>query len=366
MIWFTQLIWIIYSPMMYQVFTHAIVLFLCFTVRNNAYYYPVVTLIALLLSHHRKYVKAIGIALPAILIGVFIYQTREAAYKLTGTRMFSLFTGWQLANNALYAYEYVDTAKDLTSPELKELDKLSTQFYNTVPKDFRSEYLLKNPGNFFIQHPMSPLKVYIKKHYRIIDDNSQIMIWGKASVLFSQYGNYLIKNNPSAYFWEFMIPNAKNFFIPHLEKLAVYNLSSDKVAPIAGNWFNYKTNKIISVSSTLQGQILYIYPLLFMAVNLYLLVCMLITGYKKNHYQIPLTLKKSLLLASIFWLSNLAFSVFATIIVYRYQVFPFIISFLFALIITEWVDKKKENKQTNNEQSDTSTAISRPIEYANI
>lgn len=353
LLWFTELLWIMNQPNLSHIIVQALLLFAAFTVRNNAYIYPFITLVAFALSKLRLWQKISGVAIGLLLMVPFIIHTRNAAFKMTGTKQFSLFTGWQLANNALYAYEYMDTVKVLPK-ESNELDQLTIQFYSSAPENFREDYLLNNPGNFFIQYPYAPLKVYFNRHYRIKDDYSQLVAWGKASVVFEEYGKYLILHNKRAYFHIFMVPNLRNYFIPFLEKLSKYNLGRNWVEPIAQQWFHYKNNKVYVVSNNAQGIILYIFPCLFLIINAYWLLSLVRFWIQEKYRALNRDYNKNILLVSCFFWGNLLFSVFATIIVMRYQVFPMIISVTSVLLITEWLEKEKlpqqiEEKKVNSE-----------------
>jgi hypothetical protein len=338
--WLTELLWILHRPNWYHIVIQALLLFVAFTVRNNAYIYPFVTIVAFALSRLHLWIKVSGAALGLLLIIPFIMHTRNAAYKMTGTKQFSLFTGWQLANNALYMYEYADTSKQLSTPG-KELDKLSTRFYHKVPKVFRTKYLLTNQGNFFIQHPGSPLKKYFIKHYKLTDFYSEVVAWGKSSVVFEEFGAYLIKHNPTAYFHEFMIPNSKNYFIPHLEKLRVYNQGEDSVNKLAKQWFHYKSNRVQSVSPKVQRIVLFIFPSLFLMINAYLLMNIVLFWLRKKYKVNNEFFNRSILLIILFLLGNFIFSVSVTIIVMRYQVFPMITSLFSGLLLSEWLHRKE-------------------------
>jgi len=297
--------------------------------------------------------KLAGIGLPLMLIIPFIIHTRNVAYQMTGTRQFSLFTGWRLANNALYMYEYSDTTKNLSETG-KELDKLSIWFYGIVPKDFRDDYLLTNPGNFFIQHPLSPLKLYTRSHYAINDDYSSVIAWGKASPIFEEFGKYLIKNNPTAYFHAFMIPNTRNYFLPHLEKLEIYNLGQDAVDSIAKDWFHYKSTKVVVASKKAQGVILYIFPYLFLILNFYLFTYLIVLWLWEKYKLLSPESMRLLLVAGGLLIANFLFCVSATIIVFRYQFFPMLISLPLTLLLREWLKQqrtlgeKASGKTTNN------------------
>jgi hypothetical protein len=310
------------------------------------------------LSKQNIKVKIIGFLLPFILIIPFITHTRNVAFQMTGTKQFSLFTGWQLANNALYTYEYVDTIKQL-SPQVQELDTLSIQFFRAIPTEYLHNNLLKDEGNFFIRASYSPLKEYLTTHYSLNNDYEILVAWGKASAVFSEYGNYLIKNNPRAYLWQFMIPNMRNYFIPYMEKLQIYNQGSNKVSPIAQHWFNYKSPNIHVVSKDVQGYILYIFPAVFLLVNIYFLVGIIYFLYHKRQTLAKTTFNNSLILATSFQIANFAFCVFATIVVLRYQVFPMIICTTFSLLIAEWIDIKNHTSDILQENKNYSQPLMR-------
>jgi len=78
------------------------------------------------------------------------------------------------------------------------------------------------------------------------------------------------------------------------------------------------------------------YALIMALVNLsFLMGCisfLILNGFKNGGY-----LPKILLIAFILWLANSAFSIMASPIVLRYQVFPMIISAAFSLIIIEYI-----------------------------
>lgn len=344
--WLTELIWILNKPTITHIITQAFVLFACFAVRNNAYIYPIVTILVYLMSNTPLKLKLIGASLGFALIIPFVLFTRNEAEKLTGTKQFSLFTGWQLANNALYSFEWSQPLKN-PSKTSEEIEKLAEGFYSSVFQDFREEYLLQNPGNFFIQSPYSPLKVYMTKHYEIKDNLSLNQAWGKSSVAFAEYGKSLILENKVAYFYQFMVPNLKNYFIPHLEKLSEYNLGQNLVDIEAQRWFKYKTNLVRIVYPNLQGYILYGMPFLFLLINAYWLLNTISFLIYRQFKSLDRQLIKLIWLTIAITVSNIAFSVFATIIVMRYQAFPLIVTLLSALLIANWLDKRKEKANPN-------------------
>jgi hypothetical protein len=338
--WFTQLIWILNKPQFTLLFTHGVLLFLCFTVRNNAYYYPFISVLAFLFSRTPLAFKFMGVIIGATLILPFIIHTREAARQLTGRPQFSLFTGWQLANNALYIYDQiqVDSTK-LPTPQCRQLDQLSRKFISTIPAKFDyRKYLQYYVGNYFIRQPNAPLKVYLSSNYAFSEDD-QVESWGKASLVFSDYGSWIIKNYPHSYIQYFVLPNARNYILPPLEKLEIYNLGLDNISPSAQDWFDLKTPDVWCISKKAQGKILFIFPPLFLVLNIAFLSCLIWLFAKKKTAALSGSQQATLWLYAAFFLCNFGFTVISTINVFRYQVFPMILYLTASLMLIDILEK---------------------------
>jgi hypothetical protein len=341
LLWFSELLWILQRPRPYQIFTQAILLFLAFTIRNNAMYYPFISVIVFILSRQRAYVKWVGSLLGITFIVLFVLFSQAAAFRMTGTRQFSLFTGWQLANNALYMYGNIQVDSNQLPASCRELDRLSKNFYQEAKPSFNDDYLAGYVANYFIRQPNAPLKQYLVQYYPSTNEYSDIISWGKASPVFASYGLWLIEHYPLHFARYYLLVNTKNYFLPPLEKLEVYNQGRDFVADIAPFWFNYKSTAVKSFSKTLQGNILFLYPLLFLLVQLYLGWKMIEWFVRRKKQQASSEYDRAFLLAASFTAANFCFCVFATIIVLRYQFFPTIVSLAFALLL---MDMKKTSK----------------------
>ena len=325
LLWITELIWTVQRPNLYRLFTHAILLFLCFTVRNNAYYYPLVAAAAFLLSGQKVWRKAAGIALPFLFIIPFILYSRDAAFKLTGTRQFSLFTGWQLANNALYMYDQIDVdSADLPTAQARSLNRYAIQFFRRVKPEVYRDALESAVGNFFIREPEAPLKQYYGSHYIFTDEKSNIINWAHASEVFEPFGKTLILQHPLAYMEYFVAPNVKHYFIPPLSHVGLYNYGLNEIDPAAAAWFHYPNNKIRVSSHTLQGQLLQLYIGLFLLLNVYYALNILRFAFRGSFsaWRTPAVATQVLLLA--FLVINFGFSIASTVNILRYQYIPMI------------------------------------------
>jgi hypothetical protein len=336
-LWFSQLLWIINVPHSSQVFSHAILLVVMFSIRYNAMYYPIVSAFVFIASRHRLGYKIVGVFLPVIFIGLFVNYTSNKNYEVTGTKQFSVFGGWQLANNALYMYPHIT----LSSPVPKscmEFQKEVDKYFDIAPPDFKSVSPIE--GAFYIKFSHAPLKQFLNKHTDIdIDNTGGVKSWGAVAPIFSEYGKYLIKDHPLPFTRYYLLPNAYNYIIPPLEKLEVYNLGTYNVSSIAKYWFHYPHHKVKAVSLHAQGRLLGIFPTVFLLINTLFLVSLMLwvmgNGIKRNDKVLSITV----LTVVILYIANIGFSVLASPIVFRYQVFPMIIYFSFTMILLGNMDK---------------------------
>ncbi len=340
LLWFSELIRIVLAPRPYLLLTQAILLFLAFTVRHNAMYYPVLTALAFALSRQSLRRKLVGSALGLALVVPFVFHERAAAYQMYGVKEFSPMTGWLLANNALYMRGHIAVnLADLPSPESRELDTLAADFFRRAAPDFDG-YLTDYVANFFIRQPEAPLKRYVRHHYRPVDEYGGVATWGKASVIFADYGGWLMKHYPLAFARYFLLRNSGNYFLPPLEKLEVYNLGSTEVWPIARDWFDYPSVHIRMVSIEAQGMVLLLYPAFFLLVNLYCLAGGAWLAMNRHFRTGNSPFRRVWWLLIALLVINAGFSILATINVFRYQFFPMLIYFSFSLIMMESINKK--------------------------
>jgi len=344
LILFTQLMWMYYKPRPYQIFLQVLLIGVAFTLRYTAIYYPLTTAAAYFLSRQRLAIKLIAAISAWIFIIPFILYTQQETKKVTGTAEFSVFGGWQLANNALYMYDHINVDSTKLPKGTLELDRLVREFYKEVPPEHR--VFEPFPGTYFIKVPFAVLKPYMFRHATFTDAPGQFAAWGKVSPIYNKYGTYLVKQYPVAFARYYLWLNTKNYFIPHLEKFGSYNIGMDSVFVEAKEWFQLKDNKVAVASADLQQHIFFFYPVVFMMLNLYFAGVFLYLLFSRKLKHITYPLYQLLLLTNIFLLINFCFSVFATPIVLRYQVFPMILLSGFSLWLTEQLDHYSKNIST--------------------
>ena len=346
-LFFVQFLRMLRQPTIVQVLLQGAIIGLAFTIRYAAIYYPLVSLAGLLLSRSTISVKIVGNLLGVLSIVFFILYTKQETKKVTGTAEFSVFGGWQLANNALYMYNYIAVDTNKLPQETRALDRMTKRFFQQVPPS-RQE-LSALPGTYFIKVPWAILKPYMAIRHSFYDDPpAQFRAWGKVSPIYNKYGTYLITNYPVAFAKYYLWVNTKNYFVPHLEKFGTYNLETVTVPAAVQDWFDYITPDIHSVSATFQGKLFYIYPALFMILNIYFSCCLLWLAVTNRLKRLTPCLKQPLLLTSIYLLANFGFSIFATPVVLRYQVVPLIILFTFSMLLLEFTENLKHPTSTKS------------------
>ncbi|GAA0536587.1 hypothetical protein GCM10009415_18000 [Chitinophaga japonensis] len=260
--------------------------------------------------------------------------TSQKNKELTGIYQFSIFGGWQLANNALYMYPHLQIDRAKIPNNCRKLDNLTREYFDSIPTGMKG--ISPIMGAIFIQYEAAPLKQYVNKYSAWRSDTlGGIQSWGEVAPVFGMFGKYLIREHPIAYAKHFLVPNAMNYFVPPLEKLEMYNLGADRVYPIAANWFGYKTTSVKSISKDLQGILLYLFPVFFTVLNLYFAGCSVFLLLLGGRRRLSGSFLHGLTLIGLFLLVNFAFSVLASPIVFRYQVFPMIVFFTFSLLTTD-------------------------------
>jgi hypothetical protein len=194
------------------------------------------------------------------------------------------------------------------------------------------------------------LKQYMARHYQPKTDFESVAAWGKSAVVFDQYGKFLIKRHPLAFARYYLLVNSKNYFIPPLEKLEVYNLGEDAMWPEAQEWFEYASPKIWSISKQLQGTVLALFPVFFLVLNIYYAIGLALFIRRGGFKKTSRIVQYSVGAITVFLALNAAFSIFANIIVIRYQIFPMLVLLVIAMLLTDYVEilTPKPKKQSTH------------------
>jgi hypothetical protein len=348
--WFTLLLWIIYKPSNQIIWWHAIVLFLAFTVRYNAFIYPFITLLAFGLSKLSLKKKLFGLGLGFLLFGWFVGLNMFQHKKLTGYWQYSPFSGWLLANNALFAYQEVDSADREPVPiKFHVLDNMVRDFYDRQP-----HLQFEKDGAAYMWTPQLPLMQY---HFSLIKKNSSSTYskyWASLGPLYSSYGSYIIKKYPMHFLRYFVWPNSRKYFAPPIEYLGRYNLGLPTVRESAVKWFGYTNNQVKTRIKSGKASILIPYPYLVSITNLIMLL-MLLSYLLLKGWQYSSSFYKTILLASFVWVMNAGFNIFTCTAALRFQAFTALLSVTFSMLLIDWMVRLMQhmNRQSQQQQPDS-------------
>ncbi|BAV07683.1 Protoporphyrinogen oxidase [Filimonas lacunae] len=346
--WFTLLLWNLQKPTTQTILLQALFLFLAFTVRYNALYYPIIAFIAILIAREKLLYKLGGLVLSLLLIGMFITYISNKYYQLTGQRQFSPFSGWQLANNAMYGYRYVDNAHLKPVPEkFKKLDQSVRTYFDTTQNTNKYPWELLQASTVYMWNKLSPLQAYMYAQTK--DSTSDkyftgpLKQWATVGPLYASYGSFLIKQYPAEFLQHYLYINALKFYTPPVEFLASYNTGQDSVNNIAQSWFNYTSRKVTTRTKDMKVEILNYLPVISGSLNLLFLGTLVAFIVLKGHTHHPF-IKKATQLMLLFWLTNFGFSVFASPVALRFQLFPFILNITFLCLYLEYLFKSASKK----------------------
>jgi hypothetical protein len=153
--------------------------------------------------------------------------------------------------------------------------------------------------------------------------------WARMAILYSHYGQYLIKNHPVAFIKFFVWPNLIRYYSPPVYFMGKYNFGFNNVEPIAVKWFDWKSNQLPTRAKERNIELMNIFPTISALINslflIFSLACITSLSFKKSRGVI----KSTFLLVLIFWWANLFFSIFSAPLELRYEVFPLIITIPF-------------------------------------
>jgi hypothetical protein len=242
-----------------------------------------------------------------------------------------------MANNAMYAYRYVDSARLKPVPKrFQQLDKAVRTYFDTTRDVNKHPQELLQASTVYMWAPSSPLHIYMNSLFKKDSTAESIKRWAKVGPLYADYGKFLIRSYPIEFTKHYLIPNTLKYYTPPVEFLESYSTGVDSVQPIAQQWFGYKSNKIKSHFKDPRVNVLNFYPILVGIMNVVFLlsiISFIILGGSKTSSQ----LAKAMFLVIILWLTNFSFSVLASPIALRFQLFPILVCLSFTILFIEYI-----------------------------
>jgi hypothetical protein len=324
--WLTVLLQLLRRPSWSGLILQLLLLVFIFYTRYVALFYPVVAALTFLLVRRNLFFKVSGIVTSIALVAAATFYTRQLTREQTGAPIFSAFSGWQMANNALNMYPSIppDTI-GLPSPACRALARYANDYFEhggTAPPGATTAYMWEKS---------SPLHQYLNAYKKSNSSLSYFIAWNRVAPVFSEYGYFLLRRHPVAFGRYYLWPSAKGFFLTPLDIFAVYNEGKKEVDPVAQQWFHYASPRPKVRSATIQATIFAPFPWLFLVLNFGF------TGIGLLFFRNPGLRRRDpaflpcLQLAAVYLLTNACFNIFASPSVLRYQVLPLILLFIFVV-----------------------------------
>lgn len=357
--WFALLLWIIHQPSNKIIIWQAVILFIAFTTRYNALIYPFIAGIAFWLSSLPLKKKLAGVGLGLVLCGLFVGFTMFQYKKLTGYWQYSPFSGWQFANNAMYAYRSVDSADRKPVPQkFQAIDNRIRNFYYITKNKAKYPSEQAEASTVYMWTPHMPLMRYRDSLFRKTKDSlAEFKKWASMGPFYKEYGIYIIRKYPWHFLRYFMWPNSRKYYAPPIEFLEEYNGGKDQVNETAKKWFGYKNRMVKVRMGDKKVWILDFYPILSGIINVIMLFGLLyyalLKGWRYNGI-----FNKTIILAGTIWLINAGFTIFASSAALRFQSFPIILTSLFALLLVDWLAQLMISMQLEAKRSQSESIIS--------
>ena len=342
LLWFTQQLHIIGRPKPYLFFVQAILLFLAFTIRYNALYYPVISMLAILLSRWNVRLKVAAIVWQFALIGCFVAYTQAQMKNRTGVRQFSPFGGWQLANNALYMYgEVWQERQDPPPPRFFQVDSIVRLYFAHTPvRDQVLSYVYWSTGSTYMGKPGTPLLRYM--YWKEGPDTSfqDLKKWGSMGSYFGEYGSWLIHHYPLDYAHYFMFPNFCRYLVPPTEIFSApspYYLRDDELGQPAIQWFGLKSLAARPAYIEWRTELFSLAPVLMGLIQLGFLAGLIGFILFKGFRKVDRVNVFILVIITCCWICDLGFSVTASPIVLRYRTFLLILEFAGMMVTMDFI-----------------------------
>lgn len=333
--WFTSLVWIIKKPNWATLVLQALLLVTCLYVRYVALFFPLVTAGVFLVSRIKIAYKISGIALSLLLVYSYVNWQENKIEGMFKVRVFSGFSGWQIANNALCYYKKIDIKeKNLPDNETRIINRIVKARIDNVYED-------GGVGTQYMWDKRSPLRLYLRSRAKY-EGEVYYPEWLQSSYDIGRYGWALVKHDPMAYVQYFILPNYKYFLIPDPEILADYNCFYLPIPPECKAWFGFDFDELSCNVPGLQKYVMAGFPyislvlnLLNMAVVIFFLLC------NSKRWKSMNTSVRNLFIAwGLFYFGFMLFSTFSAFIVLRYMDTLFVLGIFIPTVLYKYAHKE--------------------------
>lgn len=308
--WLASLFWILGTKKWSAVFWNALFLVLLLQTRFIALFYPLLTVITLFFAFFKNS-KIQFLAYSGLQIFLFagvIWFTTWQTEKNIGVKVFSGFSGWQKANNAMHILPHVQFSPgEIKDPEIRTTH---TFIFKNTPK---SLYPPKDSAVvIYLWSGYSPLKKYL---YQLKGNSkkSYLHFWHLSSKPLGRWGDFTIKKYPVEFIRYYIYPNFCFLFSLSNEALFEFPGPSQQMR----DWFEWN-NKPVQPRTNFFHHFLAATASKSFNILWFTLVISLIGLCMPKRLNITPLQHKMLFVVSFFCITYIIMSVYASPIVLRY------------------------------------------------
>ncbi|HEY0066345.1 MAG TPA: hypothetical protein VGB46_03245 [Flavisolibacter sp.] len=310
-LWIASLLWIMGRRKTGAVLLSTFLLLLLLQVRYISLFYPFITVIALFAAYFKESKRKLLLFClfqAAAFAGVIVF-TKWQTEKDIGVNVFSGFSGWQQANNAMHVLPHIDLKpEDIGDTTIRKLH--SFILANTPPELYPPK---DSVVVTFLWLPDGPLKRYMF-HLQGNGKRRYLYYWHQASIPFGKWGNYVIMHHPGTFVRHYMWPNFLFLFRMSNEALFNYPQPSQQIK----DWFGCNNcevkprydflHRFLARTASKSFNVLWV-----------LFVASLVTLCFRSRLSFTPRQYGMMLLVSFFCLAYIILSVYASPIVLRYM-----------------------------------------------
>lgn len=298
------------------------IMYVTFSVRFNSLYFPFFIILTIMLCFRMKLAYRVlgSLAVAFTFISFYAGQQKLNEQKFN-VRVLAGFSGWQLANNALYIYPYCDI--DISwfeTRELRNLHKMVDTFFKQIDSaQFNDIYNTTDLSAYFIWQNKSPLKQYLFRQPKTMK-KSYFYNWVNISKLYSEYGNIIIRNNKGAFFKYHLMKNAKTFIYPQAEFFTDWEFKTLQLPEVTTQWFSKTSVQNNIRNRNLNDRLVNTYRVLYtVLISLTIAGIMYTLGrlFKSRQLKFEFSEFRTHIIIGSFFCMTAAFSIYASAIVFR-------------------------------------------------
>lgn len=238
----TLSMWLSYKPNIYWLLAITVFIFWAVTIRYIGLIYPAICIPVLFISMKHKLQATAFSGLLLILLWSYTQYIINGTDREMGVAIFSGFSNWQKANNALHVVPHLDKSEPLVDGLEDDFQIAADSLIRLTYQTNSNLYADNNEVTYnHIWHKRSSLKEIHRYYAFINNDETYYPTWNKVSVELGAYANKLMVSHFGMFLRYYLLNNTVRAMHPPEE---IFKTGSDTTtaAKAAFSWFQLGKN----------------------------------------------------------------------------------------------------------------------------